>query len=76
MKNILDCLVAAHEAAPDADVVVQTGAGMRTLDILEVAEAATGKMMVCSDNALYWEMLRGLGAKGPQTGYGALLKSA
>jgi maleate isomerase len=76
MKIILDCLVAAHKAAPDADVIVQTGVGMRTLDIIEVAEAVTGKLMVCSDTALYWDMLRGLGAKGPQTGYGGLLKSA
>ena len=64
--------VDAHARAPRADAIVQTGAGMRMVRVLDMVEGQTGKPLVASDGALYWAMLRHLGlAAAP--GYGHLL---
>ncbi|MCY3851873.1 MAG: hypothetical protein OXF75_14005 [Acidimicrobiaceae bacterium] len=64
--------VKAHESAPDADAIVQTGAGFRMLGVIDTVEGLTGTPVVASDTALYWAMLRELDL--PATpGYGALL---
>ena len=64
--------VKAHESAPAADAIVQTGAGFRMLGVIDTVEGMTGKPVVASDAALYWAMLRELGL--PATpGYGTLL---
>ncbi|MDE0605819.1 MAG: hypothetical protein OXH78_01525 [Acidimicrobiaceae bacterium] len=64
--------VMAHENAPDADAIVQTGAGFRMLGVIDTVEGMTGKPVVASDAALYWAMLKELGL--PATpGHGALL---
>ncbi len=62
----------AHARAPEADAVVQTGAGFRMLQVVDTVEGRTGVPIVASDVALYWAMLRHLGlAAAP--GYGHLL---
>lgn len=61
----------AHEAAPDADAVVQTGAGFRTRPVIETIEGLLGKPLVASDMALYWAMLRELGLQAAP-GHGRL----
>ena len=53
--------VDAHARAPQADAIVQTGAGMRMVRVLDMVESHTGKPMVASDGALYWRMLKHLG---------------
>ncbi|MXW60739.1 MAG: hypothetical protein F4003_03000 [Acidimicrobiaceae bacterium] len=64
--------VKAHESAPDADAIVQTGAGFRMLGVIDTVEGFTGAPVVASDAALYWAMLKELDL--PATpGYGALL---
>ena len=64
--------VGAHARAPQADAIVQTGAGMRMVRVLDMVKGHTGKPLVASDGALYWAMLRHLGlAAAP--GYGHLL---
>lgn len=68
-------LLAAHEAVPDADTIVLMGAGNRTLDCIDAVEGITGKTIVGSDNALYWEMLRGFGLAPKGRGFGSLLNS-
>ncbi len=68
-------LMAAHNAAPEADAVVQTGSGMRTLDCIGLTEQMIGKPIVTSDVALNWGLLRALGCGGPQKHYGSLLRS-
>ena len=62
----------AHSQAPQADAIVQTGAGMRMVRVLDMVEGATGKPLVASDGALYWAMLKRLGL-GSVPGYGHLL---
>ena len=62
----------ASRRAPDADAIVQTGAGFRMLQVIEAVEGLTGKPVVASDAALYWAMLRELGAPAVG-GHGTLL---
>ncbi|MDJ0770432.1 MAG: hypothetical protein QNJ12_16675 [Ilumatobacter sp.] len=62
----------AHERAPEADAVVQTGAGFRMLQVVDAVEGQTGTPVVASDFALYWAMLDHLGLPAAP-GHGALL---
>lgn len=64
--------VDAHARAPKADVVVQTGAGFRMLQVVDTVEGQMGKPLVASDFALYWAMLKHLGLPAAP-GYGHLL---
>lgn len=66
--------VDAHRRAPDADAVVQIGAGFRMLQVVDAVEGETGKPLVASDFALYWAMLKHLGLPAAP-GYGSLLSS-
>lgn len=72
-RDCVQTVLRAHEAGPDADVVVQTGSGMRIGPHVASLEAAIGKPVVASDNALQWGMLRALDLGRPVTGWGALL---
>jgi len=51
------CL-AAGDRLPDADVVVQAGAGMRPSLQAAAIESAIGKPLVSTDIALFWGILR------------------
>ena len=62
----------AHERAPQADAIVQTGAGFRMLQVVDAIEGRTGTPLVASDFALYWAMLKHLGLRAAP-GYGHLL---
>lgn len=64
--------VGAHESAPGADAIVQTGAGFRMLGVVDTVEGLTGTPVVGSDFALYWAMLKELGLQATP-GYGVLL---
>lgn len=66
--------VDAHARAPQADAIVQTGAGMRMVRVLDMVESHTGKPLVASDGALYWAMLKRLGLVAAP-GYGHLLST-
>lgn len=66
--------VDAHERAPEADAIVQTGAGFRMLQVVDAVEGATGTPVVASDFALYWAMLRELNLTAAH-GHGSLLGS-
>ena len=64
----------AHARAPRADAIVQTGAGMRMVRVLDMVEGQTGTPLVASDGALYWRMLKHLGLTAVP-GYGHLLST-
>ena len=64
--------VDAHRQAPDADAIVQTGAGFRMLQVTDAVEERTGTPVVASDTALYWAMLSELGLPAAP-GHGSLL---
>jgi maleate cis-trans isomerase len=71
--DIVKTVLCAHEAAPDADVIVQTGAGMRVAPHIPTLEAIVDKPIVASDNATFWAMLRVLDLGIPVRDHGALL---
>ena len=66
--------VDAHLRAPEADAIVQTGAGFRMLQVVDAIEGQTGTPVVASDFALYWAMLKHLGLPAAP-GYGHLLST-
>jgi maleate cis-trans isomerase len=74
-KDVVRSCYAAHVAAPDADAVVQTGAGFRTMPHIASIEGLIGKPLVASDMALYWAMLRELDLKIPIKGHGHLIEN-
>ena len=64
----------AHARAPEADAIVQTGAGFRMLQVVDRVEARIGTPVVASDCALYWAMLAHLGLPAAP-GHGHLLST-
>lgn len=66
--------VDAHQRAPTADAIVQTGAGFRMLQVVDTVERLTGAPLVASDFALYWAMLEHLGLPAAP-GHGHLLST-
>jgi maleate cis-trans isomerase len=75
-RDVVESIRLAHEAASDADAVVQTGAGFRTTPHVPYLESLFDKPVVASDNALYWAMLRELDLGVPVEGSGILLGTA
>lgn len=66
--------VDAHRQAPEADAVLQTGAGFRMMQVVDEVESQIQKPVVGSDFALYWAMLKHLGLPATH-GYGHLLST-
>jgi maleate cis-trans isomerase len=72
-KDVVQACHLAHLAAPEADAVVQTGAGFRIAPHIDEIEGLVGKPVVPSDMALYWAMLRHLDLGIPVRGHGHLM---
>ena len=51
---------AVAQASPDAEAIVVTGAGTRTLSLLNDMERHTGRPIVAADTSLYWAIAREL----------------
>ncbi|MEM7321825.1 MAG: hypothetical protein AAF531_01965 [Actinomycetota bacterium] len=66
--------VDANRRAPEADAVLQTGAGFRMMQVVDTVESQIQKPVVGSDFALYWAMLKHLGLPATH-GYGHLLST-
>ena len=54
-------ILAVAEASPDAEAIVVTGAGTRTLDIVSDLESKTKRPIVAADTIIYWAIARELG---------------
>lgn len=65
-------IVDMYRRAPDVDAVVQTGAGFRTIGLLESIEHEIGVPVVASDSATFWGGLSVMGLQAAP-GFGALL---
>ncbi len=71
---MIESAIDAIKRAPEADAIVQTGAGFRMMQVVDAIEGATKKPVIASDFALYWAMLKAL--KLPAShGYGLLLST-
>ncbi len=73
--DVARACILAHEAAPEADAIVQTGSGFRTLPVIEAVEGIADKPLVASDVALFWAILQELKLDLPVTQSGMLLNS-
>ena len=74
-RDVVQACCRAHESAPDADAVVQTGSGFRVAPYIDAIEGMVGKPVVASDAVLYWAMLKRLDLGIPVRGHGRLLAS-
>ena len=63
----------AERTGHSVDAIAVCGGGLRLLGHAADLEAATGLPMVAGDLALFWAILRAIGAKPPSTGWGRLL---
>lgn len=59
---------------PDADAIFVSCGALRTVDVLEEIEAATGKPCVASNQAMLWHCLRLAGIEDRIDGLGTLLR--
>lgn len=66
--------LAASVDRPDADAVFVSCGALRTLDIVEKLEQELGKPVICSNQAMMWDVMRLAGLDDRITGYGALLR--
>lgn len=55
-----ESILAVAEECPDADAIVVTGAGARTLRLLSNLESEVDRPIVAADTALYWAIAREL----------------
>ncbi|MCP3874644.1 MAG: hypothetical protein GY699_16000, partial [Desulfobacteraceae bacterium] len=53
-------ILAVAKASPDAEAIIVTGAGTRTLDILNDMELQTKRPIIAADTILYWAIARKL----------------
>ena len=68
-------LEAAREAdRPDAEALFISCTAVRAVECIERIEAALGKPVLSSNQAMFWQALRATGYSAPVPGYGRLLR--
>ena len=72
-ESVYEAILKVGQASP-CDAVFVSCTNVRTLDILERAEASLGKPVISSNQALAWHMLRLSGINDALPGYGQLLR--
>ncbi|NOX72385.1 MAG: arylmalonate decarboxylase [Alphaproteobacteria bacterium] len=65
---------AASVDTPDADALFISCGALRSLDIVDTLEQKLGKPVICSNQAMMWDVLRRAGIKDRIEGYGALFR--
>lgn len=58
----------------DAQAVFISCGALRSLDVVETLEQALGKPVICSNQAMIWDMQRPAGIEDRIPGYGCLLR--
>ena len=66
---------AASVDTPDADALFISCGALRSLDIIEALEQKVGKPIICSNQAMMWDVLRRTGINDRIEGYGSLLRN-
>ncbi|MCV2866723.1 arylmalonate decarboxylase [Defluviimonas sp. WL0075] len=59
---------------PDADAVFISCGALRSLDVVDALEQELGKPVICSNQAMMWDMLRLAGIEDRIEGYGRLFR--
>ncbi len=75
-RNILDLGAKVCEEARDAEALLISCGGLRTLGVARPFEARHGIPVVASTQAAFWAALRLVGASGRLAGYGRLLEES
>jgi maleate cis-trans isomerase len=66
--------LARQADTPDADLVLLSGTGLPTLDVLEPLERDLAKPVISSVQAAFWQALRLAGVRQAIPGFGRLLR--
>jgi arylmalonate decarboxylase len=75
-NDLVEFAARVHESAPDADSVLLSCGGFRTLEIIAPIEARTGVPVISSMPHGLWAGARLVGLSGAAPGYGRLLSRA
>ncbi len=59
---------------PDADALFISCGALRTIDVVDKLERDLGKPVICSNQAMIWDVLRKAGVADRMDGYGNLLR--
>jgi maleate isomerase len=59
---------------PEADTIFISCGALRTIEVIDALEAASGKPVVASNQAMAWDCLRLAGIDDRIEGYGRLLR--
>ncbi len=65
---------AAHVDRPEADAVFISCGALRSIDIVDALEQRLGKPVICSNQAMAWDVMRRAGIDDRIDGYGGLLR--
>lgn len=60
--------------SPEADALFISCGALRSIDIVDTLEAELGKPVICSNQAMMWDMLRLAGIDDKIDGYGRLMR--
>ena len=71
-RSVLDAMIEIGKG--DCEAVFASCTNLRAFEVLEQAEAAIGKPVLCSNQVMAWHMLQIAGLGAPMTGYGHLLQ--
>jgi arylmalonate decarboxylase len=74
--EIIELAIKAHEEAPDADAILISCGGLRTLSVAKPLEERCGLPVISSTPAAFWAAMRLIGESGQLSGYGRLLEQA
>jgi len=74
--EIIELAIKAQEEAPDADAILISCGGLRTLNVAKPLEERCGLPVVSSTPAAFWAAMRLIGESGQLSGYGRLLEQA
>ncbi|WP_371225450.1 arylmalonate decarboxylase [Roseovarius sp. 2305UL8-3] len=65
---------AAQVDRPEADALFISCGALRSIDIVDALEQKLGKSVICSNQAMAWDVMRRAGINDRIVGYGALLR--
>lgn len=65
---------AASLDGPDVDTIFISCGALRSLDIIDQLEQKLGKPVICSNQAMIWDVLRLAGIGDKIAGYGRLMR--
>lgn len=66
---------AASVDTPDSDAVFISCGALRSIDIVDHLEQKLGKPVICSNQAMIWDVLRRAGIEDRMNGFGALFRN-